>query len=519
MKHFTPKLLCATVPLCLLLTGCMTSNLQGMREKSIVVLYENDVHCAIDGYAKIAGIRQLIADTAWTSIVSSGDYLQGGTAGAISKGQYIMDVMKHVGYDAVTLGNHEFDYKIPRMFELLNQLKAPVTCVNVIDTRTGKKVFAPYILKKIGKKKIAYIGAVTPTTMESESYSFYDESGKLIYDLVPDQTYNLVQQAADEVRRKGADYVFVLSHLGEDPNHMNVDSHGLARNTTGINVILDGHSHNTIPSVTINNKEGKPVIITQTGTQFANLGKMVIMPNGTITTSLIPVNEMPYRSITVQHAIDEVKKQMNEVTGRQVCHSEVDLRILDENGRQQVRKAETNAGDIVADAFRIMTGADLAMTNGGGIRSEVNKGDLTYGDIVSLLPYDNYLCMVEVTGAKILELLKENTSLLPLEDGQFPQVSGIKFTVDVKTHSIKDAQVMNKETGAYEPLVPEKTYTLSTTDYCISGGGFKNILKDAKVVKDGMMLYNDALVEFVTKKLNGRITTDYAKPQGRITIQ
>lgn len=520
MKHLTHTLLGAcTISLCLLHTGCMTSNLQSKREKSIVVLYENDVHCAIDGYAKLAGMRQLIADTAWANVVSCGDYLQGGTAGAISKGQYIIDVMKHVGYDAVALGNHEFDYKIPRMLELLEQLHAPVTSVNVIDTRTGKKVFAPYILKKMGHKKIAYIGVVTPTTMESESYSFYDDSGKLIYDLVPTQVYSLVQQAANEARKKGADYVFVLSHLGEDANNMNVDSHGLAQSTTGIDVILDGHSHNTISSVTVTNKSGKPVIITQTGTQFAHLGKMVIMPNGTITTTLLPVADIPYRNVSVQRAIDEVKTESEQITGRKVCFSEVDLRILDENGRQLVRRAETNAGDLVTDAYRIMTGADVAMTNSGGIRSEQKKGDKTYGDIVSMLPYDNKLCVVEVTGAKILELLKENTSLLPIEDGQFPQVSGLKYTAEVKTHSIKDVLVLNKGTNTYEPLAPQKTYTLATIDYCISGGGFRNVLKDAKMVKDGIMLYSDALVEYITQKLNGRIGAEYAGPQGRITVQ
>lgn len=516
----TNRLWLLTAAVCTLLTGCKTTRnlVQPIPEKSIVVLYDNDVHCAIDGYAYLAGLRDAVADTAWTCVVSSGDYLQGGTAGAISKGQYIIDVMKHVGYDAVTLGNHEFDYKVPRMFELLNQLNTPVTCANVLDAKTGKQVFQPYVMKTVGNKKIAFVGVVTPTTMQTESYSFYDDNGDLIYDLAPKQTYALVQQAVNDARSQGADYVIVIAHLGEDLNELNVYSHGLVKNTTGIDVVLDGHTHSAVSSTRVRNKEGKAVLVTQTGTQFTHFGKMVIMPNGNITTGLIKRADWTKANARVQAATDSVKNLMKATTERFVCHSDVDLRILNDEQKQQVRMAETNAGDIVADAFRIMTGADLAMTNGGGIRTQLKKGDLSYGDVVSMLPYDNNLCLVEVTGEKILEVLTANTSLLPIEDGQFPQVSGIKFTAVVADHSVKDVQILNKETNQYEPIDPQKTYLLSTTDYCISGGGFRNTLKEAKVVKDAVMMYSDALVEYVVKELKSHIGEEYAEPQGRITI-
>lgn len=518
-KIFTP--LFALLTCGLFVTGCKTSVgiSSTTQDRSIVVLYDNDAHCGIEGYAKMAGMRDAIADTAWTAVVSSGDYLQGGTAGAISKGQYIIDVMKHVGYDAVTLGNHEFDYKMDRMFELLGQLNVPVVNANLFDLATDKLVFSPYIIKTFGKKKVAFVGATTPTTLETESYAFYDAQGNSRYDLKPAQVYSLVQQAVDDARQNGADYVVMITHLGEDLNDMNVDSHGMIRHTNGIDVVLDGHTHSVVPAEYVKNKDGKPVLISQTGTQFANVGKLVIMPDGTLSTTLLPTESIPYRNAVVQQATDSINALIQAQTGRLVCNSEVDLRILNDAGRQLVRMAETNAGDIVADAFRIMTGADLAMTNGGGIRSEVKKGNLTYGDVVGMLPYDNYLCMVEVTGQKVVELLQANTSLLPITDGQFPQVSGIKFDVIVSTHTIENVQILSKNTGNYEPIDLQKNYMLSTTDYCVSGGGFRNLLKDAKVVKDAVMLYNDALVEYITQNLNGHIGQEYAEPQGRITIK
>jgi len=504
----------------LLTTSCKsTSGLNtGKNNKSIVILYDNDVHCGIDGYSKMAGYRDAVRDTADVFLVSNGDYLQGGTTGAISKGQYIVDVMKHVKYDAITLGNHEFDYGMERMFELLAQANTTVVSSNLVEIKTGKHVFNPYIIKTVGKKKVAFVGVTTPTTLATEAYSFFDAKGNQHYDLLPKTVFQAVQNAVNDARKAGADYVIVLSHVGEDATEIGVDSHRLIESTNGIDIVLDGHTHSVIPTETVNNKDGKPVLITQTGTKFNNIGKLVIAPNGKMSTSLVPINDIKNVNAEVQAAIDSVSALSAELVNRHICKSEVDLRILDEKGDQQVRFAETNAGDIVTDAYRIMTGADIALTNGGGIRTEVKAGDLTYGDIVSLLPYDNYVCVLEVKGSKIVELLKANTSILPLEDGQFPQASGIKYTAVVADHSIKDVQILNTTTNEYEPIDLDKNYTLATIDYCITGGGMRSILKDQKVVKESVMLYNDALIQYVTEKLNGHIGQEYAKPQGRITV-
>ena len=171
-------------------------------KRSIVILYENDVHCAIDGYAGYVGLRDAInrADTAYTGLVSAGDFLQGDLSGAFSKGQYIVDIMKHVGYDAITLGNHEFDYKVDRMKELLPQIGAPVVCSNFFEYGGTQPVYQPYVIKQYGDKRIAYIGTLTPETMNSEGYSFFGTTGKQLYDLRTNQVYSLVQEAVDKAR-------------------------------------------------------------------------------------------------------------------------------------------------------------------------------------------------------------------------------------------------------------------------------------------------------------------------------
>ena len=507
------------VTLVLLMVSCrqvVKDTPTSLRQKSIVVLYENDVHCAMDGYAKLAGLRDAIADTADVFLVSNGDYVQGQTVGAISKGQYVVDVMRVMSYDAITLGNHEFDYGMERMFQLLRQVPVPVVCCNLYDIRSGRMVFAPYVMKRVGNKRIAFVGVVTPTSMEDEAYAFRDEHDSLVYDLQREDIPVLVQRAVDEARKAGADYVIVDSHLGEILTARHSASHTLVANTSGIDIVLDGHSHAVIVSDTILNKEGKPIVVTQTGTKFANIGKLLITPDGRMTTSLIPIERVMEKNPFVAHVVDSIHSMLNEQTSRVICHSEVPLRILDDEGNEIHRVGETTAGDIVADAFRMVTGSDISVLNSGSIRNEVKAGDLTFGDLLSMLPYDNYVIVAEVKGSTIIAMLEKLMSFLPKPDGQFPQVSGMRFTVDEREHRVGDVQILNSNTQHYEPINPARTYTIATTKYCVTDGGLYNTLKGSKITWETKRTYNDIFIECVTKNLNGHIGQEYAQPQGRI---
>lgn len=489
-------------------------------ERSIVILYDNDVHCGIEGYARMAGLRDAVRDTAWCALVSSGDYLQGGTAGAISKGQYIADIMRNMNYDAATLGNHEFDYSVPRMMELIASAKLPVTCANLYNTASGKRVFPSYIMKTYGNRKVAFIGATTTGTLYTESYAFYDENGGQMYDLSEKDVYKHIQKAADDARADGADYVIVLAHLGETPNTLNCDSHGLVAATRGIDAVLDGHTHSVIECAYVENLDGKKIPVTQTGTKFQHVGKLLIDNKGNFTPHLIPLSEIKQENSTVKATTDSIVAEMSVLTDRPVCHSDYPLRILNEEGKQLVRMAETNAGDLVTDAYRALSKADIAITNGGGIRTELPAGDLKYGDIVSLLPYDNYLCVVEISGAELLDLLEACCKDTPVENGNFPQSSGMSFTINTKASPrVSDLKVLDGATGEYLPVIADKKYSLATIDYCITGGGLEAKLRNAKMLKENICRYNDALVTYVTEILGGKIPERYAEPQGRITIK
>lgn len=513
--------LCLAALLLPLITACKTRQvaMPASPDRSIVVLYENDVHCDIEGYPRLAGLRDVVSDTAWCALVSCGDYLQGGTAGAISKGQYVADILRNMGYDAATLGNHEFDYNVDRMKELIASAQLPVTCANLYDCSNGKRMFPSYIIKEYGKKKVAFIGATTTGTLYTESYAFFDENGRQMYELSEKDIYNKVQQAADDARKAGADYVIVIGHLGETKNEYNCDSHGLVIATRGIDAVLDGHTHSEVECAYVPNADGKLIPISQTGTKFQNVGKLLIDRNGKISTHLIPFDKVTEESKRVKATTDSIVSLMSVLTNRPVCHSDFPLRILDEEGRQLVRMEETNAGDLVTDAYRSLTKADVAITNGGGIRTELPAGDLKYGDMVSLLPYDNYLCVVEITGAELLDLLETCCAFTPVEHGDFPQSSGMKFTVNLNTTPrVSNLRIMDAATGEYVPADMNRKYQLATIDYCITGGGLHAKLRNAKVLKEGICRYNDALVTYVTETLGGKIPERYAKPQGRIEI-
>ena len=506
------------------LVGCTVSDAPVVNpvqpQKSIVILYENDVHGGIDGYTKIAGFRDAIqqSDTAWAGVVSCGDFLQGGVSAAITKGQGVVDIMKSVRYDAITIGNHEFDYLAPRMIELMPQLGAPIVCANFFEYGATTPVYAPYTIKTYGDKRVAFVGVCTPETMDAERYAFYDKDGKQLYDLKPEETYALVQQATDNALQEGADYVVVLAHLGESNKSSGVYSHGLVEATKGIDVVLDGHSHSAIEHTYVKNLEGKEIPVTQTGSEFVNLGKLLISKDGKISTTLIPVKDINYESAEVTAATNKVKADMESVTLRKLATSTFEFECKDDNGGWKIRSSETNLGDLVTDAFRIRMKAGIGLMNAGGIRNGIKAGDITYGDVFNVLPNDDHLVVIEATGEQIIVMLEKSTAKCPDNDGNFPQVSYLRYTVHTGSHTVSDIEVYDATAGKYLPIDKVKTYTIVTTDY-YANGAYYNTLKSCKLLESGSLVARDCLSDYIESlgKENG--LSAYATSQGRVTIK
>lgn len=534
----------------------LTCFLGGCSEKTVdvAILYTNDIHCAVDadsengiiGYSKLAQLKKELSSVGTPVVlVDAGDAVMGEPIGAVSEGEHIIKIMNLSGYDYAIPGNHEFDYGMDRFFELTEMAEFQYLSCNFKEIKNDQLIFPGYDIKEIGERKIAFVGVSTPGTLSSSSpSSFMDENLNYIYNFYQDKTgealYAQVQKTIDEAKRNGADYVIVMAHLGIDASCSPWTSTELIENTTGIDVVLDGHSHSVLEQEKVKNADGKQVILTSTGTKFANIGKLTIAADGTLTTELINENKIPLKEEPeVFEEIQMIKSEFETAMQEVVAHTEVDLVINDplyESADQPVRLiriTETNLGNLCADAYRSVTGAEIGFVNGGGVRDEIKAGNITYEDIIKVNPFGNYICMIEATGQQIVDMLEMGVRSLPAEDGTFQQVSGITFDVDVTLPSsvVVDEQGMFIEVaGEYrvknvkvqgEEIDLERIYTLASHDYLLKElGGGATMFSGCHMILDSIMLDNQALITYIKEDLDGVIGEEYSDPygEGRITI-
>ncbi|MBO6082022.1 MAG: bifunctional metallophosphatase/5'-nucleotidase [Bacteroidales bacterium] len=509
----------------------------GKAAQDIIILYENDVHCSVDGYADLGALKaEMKQRTPYVALVSAGDFVQGGSLGAISKGGYIIDIMNAVGYDFVTLGNHEFDYAIPRMKELMKTLKATAVCCNLIDLKTDQRLFKPYGILDFGGTKVAFVGAATPYSFNSSTPAYFqDEKGNYVYSLCADTYYDTFQNFVNDARLQGADYVIALTHLGEDVEYDPINSQTLAANTYGIDVIIDGHSHTIAPCRPLTNKIGQTVLYTQTGAHFENLGVLTISPDGKLKTELISTKDYGKKDPAVQATIDRVKKEYAQMGARKIAHSEVMLPAKNEQGDWLVRKYETSLGDLCADAFRVTLGTDIAMVGGGSIRKDLPAGDICYDDIFNVFPFNNTTCIATLTGQQILDALEFGVGAWPTDFGGFLHVSGMTYEFDGSVESpvvydvnkafvridaverrIFNVRVLDPQTGSYDPIDPKREYTVGGTTYLLrdAGDGYE-MLKG--LGRDTGTADVEILEKYITDALQGDIrTSQYGASQERV---
>ena len=542
------KLLALTLVLMLLLAGCGSAApaetpapttaeetaYLGL-DNDIVILYTNDVHCAVDdnlGYTGLATVKNALeAQGKHVVLVDNGDAVQGDTIGTLSNGEYIIDIMNEVGYDVATPGNHEFDYGMDQFFALTEKANFPYVSANFVDS-DGNTVLDPYVIKDVAGVKIAFVGISTPKTITTSTPKYFqDDNGNYIYSFQQDETgeklYAAVQSAVDAARAEGAQFVIALAHLGIEEDCSPWTSSEVIVNTTGIDAVLDGHSHSMIQGEKVKNKDGAEVLLSSTETKLAYIGCLTIKDDGSMSTTLISDNGM-------KEFIGGIQEEFEELVNTVVASTDVDLIIKDPaSGERIVRVSETNLGDLCADAYRAMSGADVAIVNGGGVRADIPAGDITYGQIIAVHPFGNEMCVVECTGQEILDALELGCSKLPAESGGFLQVSGMTYTVDLNVEStvkldengmfvsVEGERRVKDVTIGGEPLDPEKTYTLASHNYKLKdcGDGY-SMFADNVFLQDSVMIDNQVLINYIVDVLGGTVGEEYADPygQGRITI-
>ncbi len=570
--------LAAVLPLFLVLLLASCGKFRG----EVTILYTNDVHTYIantvkdaDGnnlpglsYGSVAALRDdLKAQGKHVALIDAGDHVQGTAYGVMDSGAHIISFMNAAKYDIATLGNHEFDYGVPRLFGIIKEARFPYVACNFLTADDDKTVLDAYTILQFGKTKVAFVGIVTPESYtDSTPSSFMDENRtKFIYKIGAgedgQELYDMVQKAIDAAAKK-ADYVVAIGHLGDNPSSAPWRSTDVIAHTHGLDAFIDGHSHSTVEHLLVKDDTGHDVVLTQTGCYFAAIGCMTLSNEG-VSTKLITSYDRSDEAINamVKDWITAVDKNLNEV----IAVSDVAFYVNapDNPKKRLVRKQETNMGDFVTDAVYYYFNeieqikCDMAIGNGGGIRNDLPAGSFSYNSAKKVQPFGNVICLVELTGQEILDALEFGARNAGVgENGGFLQVAGITYAIDTSVPSaiqttegmwkespasyrVKNIQVYNKEKAAYEPLDLAKRYTVGGINYTLRnmGDGF-SMLAHTKLIKDYVSedyLMHCAYVKAFAKGEDGKphVSTassplkayknyllDYENPNGsgRITI-
>lgn len=496
------------------------------KQQEIVLLFDNDVHGHVEGYPKISALRaHTLTETPHVTLISLGDFSQGGVYCAASKGMGITTLMNKAGYDLATVGNHEFDYGMEQFDSIIHALNAEVICCNLEDLRAHKPYLAPSTIRTYGNVRIGFIGMVAPLTETNDSpKSYYDESGKKIFSFHSGDLFRMVQREVNKLRKEGVDYVIALSHLGD--NSFLVDnSIAMINRTHGIDVVLDSHSHSFIPNSKVINARGDSVLMISTGCWFKHIGKLTITPEGKFIPEMIPTEGFNRTDATIALTIDSLQSEFEHTPV--LAHSDFQLYGFD-IAETYDRNNQTNLGTLASDALRITTGADIGWINAGGIRQSIPAGDIRFKDLITTFPFFNTICVAECTGQVILDALEYGVNRYPYDFGSFPQVSGIKYAFDPSIPSpvmmdvqerlvgfkegrrrISNVRVLDPFTGSYEPLDPQRTYTIASIDYLLKHHGAGDVFNQAKIVQDGG--FNDVqnLEEYLVLELFGHVGEQY----------
>ena len=490
----------------------------------VTILYTNDVHTYIDNkspkptYAAIAALKKSIEDTGRdVLLVDAGDHIQGTAYGSMDDGATIIELMNEAGYDLATPGNHEFDYGMARAKAVLREADFPYVSCNWVDLRTGFNVLPSVKFFFVGGRKIAFVGVTTPETFTKSTPAYFmnDAQTKYIYDILGGEDgqklYDAVQKAIDKAEFWGADTIIGLGHLGVDPSSSPWTSEEVIAHTHGFTAFIDGHSHTVMANKQVTDASGKAVTLTQTGSYFKNIGKMTVGADGTITTELIDTYEGLDAAVaaTASNWISAV----DDMLGEEIAVGDTKFYINDPaTGKRRIRSGETNLGDFVADGIYTYFNeieelhCDVAIMNGGGIRTDVEAGPWSFKTCKTVSPFGNVACLMSVTGQQIQDALEFGARFAGAEgkeNGGFLQVAGARYTIhpmipntvqtndknvwtgSATTPRVSNVEIYDKTTGTYQPLDPNATYALAGMNYTLRnlGDGFA-MFDGATLIKD-----------------------------------
>ncbi|MBP5426426.1 MAG: 5'-nucleotidase C-terminal domain-containing protein [Clostridiales bacterium] len=452
--------LMSTVILSLLSCGSYAA-----KEKEIVILHTNDVHSRAKdngleiGYARFSTYIKSVRNELKVDpiVLDAGDAFHGKIISYSSEGESIVNVMNRVGYTAMCPGNHDFNYGSKRLVELSQLAKFNVLSANVVDLEK-KHVFTPYIIIEREGVKIGIFGLCTPETATKTN-------PKNVRDVEFQECIEVSKRVVNELKSKKVDAIICLGHIGLDTSSV-ITSDVICSSVDGIDLFVDGHSHTKLENgLRVNN-----TYIVSTGQYLNNIGQ-VKMRFGkgnklvNIECELISKEEVSKleEDPEIVDFINEIEREQSHELGEIIAHTDIKL----DGERKRVRTSSTNMSKMLSQAIYEFTNADVAILNGGTIRSSIDIGDITRMDIISVLPFDNTLVTKKMTGSQLKKVLEEGVGYYPVENGGFPDIAGMTYKFD--PNRPKGSRVISiKKDG--EDIKMNKEYIVALSDYLDEGG-------------------------------------------------
>lgn len=554
MKRLLSLVLVLAALLCVF-APCLAQETEGALSGKLVILHTNDVHgravasSGAFGYARIAQLKEnLAAQGAQVLLLDAGDFSQGMPIVNLGNGKNAIAFMNAAGYDAATVGNHEFDWGTDNLLMILEDAQFPVLCANLTRTADGTLVFPANTAFDTCVGKVGVFGLATPETMTKA----HPDKVKGVTFSMTDALYADAQAQVDALKADGCDVIVCLGHLGDADESIGNRSIDVLEHVTGIDLFIDGHSHSVIDGGV---KNGDTLRVS-TGSYSEAIG-YVVLEQVTVkeetklqlTAGLYTLEDNAEAALILgaglgaQEAAAQTVNAIDEAVTQELSAAFAKTEVLLNGERAPgVRTEETNLGDFACDAIlwaaKNALGEDqvqAAVTNGGGIRASIEAGDVTMLDMKTVFPFGNEVAVLTVTGAELLEALEAATCTTPDAIGAFPQVAGIEYTIDTTVPyengelypnstyyaPAKPGSRVTVHTVAGEPWDAEKVYTIATNDFTAAGGDTYYVFAYPYKMtgyKTGVAL-EDALVAYTQQVLGGVIGEAYAQPQGRITVK
>ena len=511
----------------------------GAEGTKLVILHTNDMHGymqAADGCLGIGAVAQLKKDYEEQGydvlLMDAGDYLQGNYFANFTQGESVVEVMNAAGYDVAALGNHEFDYGSDVLEKRISEMNFPAVAANITVDATGEPFIQQNAVFTLSDgTKVGVFGLDTPSTATTSAPK---NTAGLTF-AQGEELYTAAQAQIDELKGQGCSIIVCVGHLGEETANEGNNAENVVANTSGLTVMIDGHDH-LVENQTVKDKDGNDVLIAETGYYLKNIG-VLTYENGKFTDSLVEVGTYtgsdPELEKMVAEETAEIEATMQEVV------AVTDFELYGEAAPGN-RTQETTMGDLASDAmyWQVTQAAgsapDAVVLNGGAIRASIKAGEIKLLDIHNVFPFNNQLCTVEVTGAQLLEALEAATQSSPDPMGAFPQVYGIRYTLDTTVPYEKGelypgttynapaapgSRITIHEVAGKE-FDPEATYTIATNEFVATGGDTYYCFAEAgaqTMVYVGYLDY-EALLNYMKTELEGTIPEIYEEVQGRITV-